>query len=111
STWWLRPALEPELLGLLLDVLVVERRPILSGPEAGTDLDGDLLKGRALDRRLELQRGRDVPLLHVGHHVLDRLGGVGRQLAALDHVRAGRRVGPGLDVASLGTGHEGDELL
>src|SRR4029450_10358155 len=52
------PALEPQLLGLLLDVLVVQRRAVLGGADAGADLDGDLLQRRALDRRAERQRTR-----------------------------------------------------
>src|SRR4029450_9579017 len=66
------PALEADLLGLLLDVLVVERGPVRGRSQPGTDLDGDLLQGRALNRRRELERGRDLPSLHIGHHVLDR---------------------------------------
>ena len=50
------PALEPELLGLLLDVLVVEGGAVLGSADAGADLDGDLLECRSLDRGQELER-------------------------------------------------------
>src|SRR5665647_2300949 len=95
------PAREAELLGLLLDVIVVALRTISCTGDTGAHLDGDLLEVRALDRGDELQGRADVAvieeLLQVGYSSRQ----AGGQRAALDHVRAGRRDSLGLDVAGI----------
>src|SRR5215218_10412048 len=105
------PALEPELLGLLLDVLVVERGAVGRRADPRADLDRDLLERRALHRRRELQRRRDLLLTDVLLQVGDRRGHLRGQVAALHHERAGHVPRLGVDVTALGARDERLELL
>src|SRR4051812_43885705 len=65
------PALETELLGLLLDVVVVLSGALLGGGDAGADGDRDLLQCRSLDRGEELEGRRRLALVEVRLHVRD----------------------------------------
>src|SRR4051795_1372060 len=82
------PTGQAELLGLLLDVLVVERGALGGVHLTGADLDADLLEVRALDRRLELQGRAHLARVEVGPGVLGHLRHVGRQRARLRHERS-----------------------
>ena len=66
----------------------------MPGHLTGTDLDADLLQGRTLDRRLELQCRARLAGVDVGLGVLGDLRDVARQRACLGEVRAGRRAAP-----------------
>ena len=105
------PAGQAELLRLLLDVLVVERGTLLAAHLTGADLDADLLQGRTLDRRHELQCRARLAGVEVGLGVLGDLRDVGRQLARLGEVRTLRRLPLGVGVTARLGGREGDELL
>ena len=55
------PARQAQLLGLLLDVLVVERCALLGVHLTGAHLDADLLKGRTLIGDLNSSAGLALP--------------------------------------------------
>src|SRR5829696_9931735 len=94
------PARQPELLGLLLDILVVELGALLPIHLTGAHLDADLLQRRALDRRLELQGRAGLASVDVGLGVLGDLRHLGRQGALLGEEWAGRRVAFGVRVTA-----------
>src|SRR5664279_2542518 len=105
------PACEAELLSLLLDIIVVALRTISSAGDAGTDLNGDLLEVRALDRGHELESRADVAVIEELLQVAHSSRQTGGQRAALHHVRSGRRDSLGLHVARVLRSQPGHELL
>src|SRR5215207_4431503 len=105
------PARQTQLLRLLLDILVIKSSALLRSRLPSTDLDADLLKRRALDRRLELQRRACLARLEVGLGVLRNLADVSRQLAVSGEEWAGGWGPLGIGVTAWLRGHEFDEVL
>src|ERR1700712_5580782 len=104
------PGLEPELLRLLLDVVVVQGRALLRRRDAGPDLDQDLLQVRSLDRREELERDARLLLVDVLLRVGDQRGRAARDGTLVDRVRTGREARLVLDRAAGGRVEPGQEL-